>query len=104
MNRRERLRRSLRAEQLAGDDPRRAGLAWKFNGRDVRLQDLLIARRCHLRPRRQVDPQLHHLERATTPREIALVELLVDDTRSRRHPLDVTRTYLAVVASRVAML
>jgi hypothetical protein len=57
--------------------------------RDVGVQQGLVAGGGHLVPGRQVDPQLHHLQRAAALGKGFGVVLLVQDARGRRHPLHV---------------
>ena len=51
----------------------------------------------------QVDPELYHFKLATAARKIATVELFVDYTRGRCHPLHVAGTDLATATRRIPM-
>ena len=64
----------------------------------------MIPRFFHLVLLREVQPQLRHLERASGLLEVRGVELLVDDTSRRGHPLDVARADAVAVADGIAVL
>ncbi len=98
---REGLRRPLVAVVAAGDHAHAAGAAGQGHSRDLLVDDALVMRRAHLVPGRQVDPQLHHLERAALLGERRRVKLLVQNARGRRHPLHIARAYGAAAAGRV---
>jgi hypothetical protein len=104
VDRREGVRRPLVALIVARDHAHAARAVRQVHLRDVLVQDALVARRRHLVPGRQVDPQLHHFKRPARARELARVEFLMQDARGRRHPLHVARADHAAVAGRVAVL
>ena len=83
---------------IAGDDPQRAGVIGECDGRDVLVEQGLVAGRRVLVLRRQVDPELHHLERAARAGEGLRVQLLVQAARGGRHPMPVARADAAAAA------
>ena len=94
IDRREGLRRTARgaplaAKVVAGNDTQMTRTVRQRNLRDVGVQQGLVAGGGHLVPGRQIDPQLHHLQRAAALGKGFGVELLVQDARGRRHPLHV---------------
>ena len=58
----------------------------------------------HLVFLRQVQPELRHLKHAAGLLEIRGVELLVDDTTRRGHPLHVARADDVAISDRIAVL
>ena len=63
--------------------------------------NVLVARRHHLQPRRQVRPQLEAVHAAAL---VALRHFLVQDAAAGGHPLHVARPHAAAIAQAVAML
>src|SRR5207342_310917 len=97
------LRRALLPVEVARDHAHGAA-ALEAHRRDAPVDDALVARRRHLVLLREVHPELDHLEPAAAAREVAAVELLVDETGRCGHPLDVPWADLAAAAGRVAVL
>src|SRR5678815_2983715 len=91
-DRREGLRRSLRAGELAGDYPHRCRAARQPDDGNLANSNALIARRRQFVLRRQIDPQLHHFKHPAALSEIAPMKLLMNNTRRSGHPLDVAGT------------
>ena len=79
--------------KVTGNHAHRAGSIGQGHLRNVRIQQRLVAGRGHLVLGWQVDPQLHHLERAARPGIGFGVELLVQYARGGRHPLHIAGAY-----------
>ena len=88
---REGPRGPLAAKVVTGDDAQMTRAVRQRHLRDVGIQQVLVAGGGHLVLGRQVDPQLHHLQRAAAPGKGFGVVFLVQDARGRRHPLHVAR-------------
>src|SRR3546814_14926626 len=89
VDRGEGARRPRRAQQLAGDDAAQPCAARKLDGRDFGRSDALIAAGRHLVLGGQIDPELHHLERAAGFAERRGMIFLMDDPNRGGHPLAV---------------
>ena len=74
------------------------------DGRNLRLHNFLIARRCHLVLRRQINPELCHFEHAAARVKRWCQPFLVHDAGSSGHPLHITRPDSAVMAFGIMML
>jgi len=85
------------------DDPHLAGVIRQIDRGDPVVGDALVVRYGHLFPGGQVDPQLHHLERAAARGVVGRVELFVDDAAGRGHPLHVALADHAAGAGGVAV-
>jgi hypothetical protein len=103
VQRTESARRSARTAEFSRDHAHAAGLIGEQHFGDLRRGDSLVLRRRELVPRGQIDPQLHHLQRAALLGEGLLMEFLVHDSGSCSHPLHVARTDHAGVAGGVAV-
>jgi hypothetical protein len=104
IDRGEGARGAFGVEIVAGDNPRLAGAARQVDDRHIGGEDALIAGSRHLVPGRQVDPQLHHPERAARLGIGGRMIFLMDDSASGGHPLDVARSDHAAIAGGIAML
>lgn len=88
---------------LAGNNAYGTGAVRQCCHRNVGMAYRLIAGSRHLMARGQIDPQLHHLQRAAATRERLRVKLFMEDPCASRHPLHIARADDAALASRVAM-
>jgi len=72
-----------------GDDPQQRPAVRRGQQRHLPGADVLVARRRHLQPGRQVDPQLEAVEQAAADHEFLRRRLDVQDAAARGHPLGV---------------
>jgi hypothetical protein len=88
-DRRVRDARAVVTVELAGDDPEQRAAVLRGQQRDLAGPDVLVARRGHLEPRGQVDPELEAVEQAAAHDEFLGRRLDVQDAAAGGHPLGV---------------
>ena len=102
-NRRTGMGRAFALLERPGDHAQSTGPAFEIDGRDVVVENRLIAWRRHFRGARQVYPQLNGVKRAALFCKFLFVELLVHDTGCRGHPLDIAWADHTGISCRVPM-
>ena len=89
--------------ELTGDQTQVSGIVLEGHIRDVPVQDALITRCSHLVFGGQVDPQLDHFQGAATAGECLGMELFMQDSGRRRHPLHITGADHTAVTGGIAV-
>src|SRR5262249_23739227 len=92
--------RAALAPEFAADHPHTGAIIVDDFGNLTR-RNVLIARRSHLEPRRQVCPELKTMH---APAFIALRHFLMQDAAAGRHPLHIAGAKLAGIAETVAVV
>jgi Kef-type K+ transport system membrane component KefB len=88
-DRRMRHARPVMTPERPGDHPQQRPAVRRREQRHLGRADVLVARRRHLQPARQVDPQLEAVEQAAADHELLRRRLDVQQPGTRGHPLGV---------------
>jgi hypothetical protein len=83
---------ALGSRALASDDAHDSMITREGLGGNLATHNALVPRRRHLVFGGQIHPELHHCEHTAAPREVATMQLFVDNTRGGGHPRHIART------------